>query len=190
MQGLQVFIRTVDALNEWLGRLIAWLTLGCVLATFGVAVMRYQFSIGRPWAEELYVWLHAFVFMAGAGYTFVQHGHVRVDIFYGSMSLRRRAWIDLLGTLFFILGVIGILIPVMPQVVFFVLSLVFFSMAFPSLRRRLRRFRRRHPKLDRAFTKWRERGRKKRLALIRKAKKLRHEFEERFDETAGRRSRR
>ena len=103
MQGLQVFIRTVDALNEWLGRLIAWLTLGCVLATFGVAVMRYQFSIGRPWAEELYVWLHAFVFMAGAGYTFVHHGHVRVDIFYGSMSLRRRAWIDLLGTLFFLM---------------------------------------------------------------------------------------
>ena len=103
---------------------------------------------------------------------------------------KRRVRNILLGTLFFILGVIGILIPVMPQVVFFVLSLVFFSMAFPSLRRRLRRFRRRHPKLDRAFTKWRERGRKKRLALIRKAKKLRHEFEERFDETAGRRSRR
>lgn len=103
MQGLQVFIRTVDAMNEWLGRLIAWLTLGCVLVTFGVAVMRYQFSIGRPWAEELYVWLHAFVFMAGAGYTFIHHGHVRVDIFYGSVSPRRRAWIDLVGTLAFLM---------------------------------------------------------------------------------------
>ena len=73
------------------------------------------------------------------------------------------------------LGVIGILVPVMPQVVFFLLSLIFFSMAFPSLRRRVRRYRRRHPKLDRVYTKWRERSRKKRLKLIRKARKFRHD---------------
>jgi uncharacterized membrane protein YbaN (DUF454 family) len=95
----------------------------------------------------------------------------------------------LLGILFFVLGVIGIFIPVMPQIVFFLLSLVFFSMAFPSLRRRLRRFRRRHPSLDRAYVKWREKGRRKRQNLIRKARKFRHDFEERFDDTAGRRSR-
>ena len=111
------------------------------------------------------------------------HEHPRTPVH------KRRTRHILLGTLFFVLGVIGILIPVMPQLVFFVLSLVFFSMAFPSLRRRLRRFRRRHPKLDRAFLKWRERSRKKRLALIRKARNLRHDFEERFDDTAGRRSR-
>src|SRR4029453_19608403 len=93
----------------------------------------------------------------------------------------RRTRNILLGVLFFILGVIGILIPVMPQVVFFLMSLVFFSMAFPSLRRRVRRFRKRHPSLERAYVKWRERGRKKRQELIRKGRKLRHDFEERFD---------
>ena len=93
----------------------------------------------------------------------------------------RRTRNILLGVLFFILGVIGILIPVMPQIVFFLMSLVFFSMAFPGLRRRVRRFRKRHPSLERAYVKWRERGRKKRQELIRKARKLRHDFEERFD---------
>ena len=92
---------------------------------------------------------------------------------------RRRVRNTLLGVLFFILGVIGVFIPVMPQIIFFLMSLVFFSMAFPSLRRRLRRFRRRHPSLDRAYGKWREKSRRKRLTLIRKARKFRHDL---FDE--------
>jgi flagellar biosynthesis component FlhA len=94
---------------------------------------------------------------------------------------RRRVRNTLLGILFFVLGVIGIFIPVMPQIIFFLLSLVFFFIAFPSLRRRLRRFRRRHPSLDRAYVKWREKSRQRRLKLIRKARKIRHDFEERFD---------
>ena len=89
---------------------------------------------------------------------------------------RRRIRNTVFGILFFILGVIGIFIPVMPQIIFFLMSLVFFSMAFPSLRRRLRRFRRRHPSLDRAYVKWREKSRRKRQTLIRKARKIRHDF--------------
>jgi len=86
-----------------------------------------------------------------------------------------------LGILFFVLGVIGILIPVMPQIVFFFLSALFFSMVSPRLRRALRRFRKRHPSVDRAYAKWREKSRRKRQELIRKARKFRHDIEERFD---------
>jgi TRAP-type mannitol/chloroaromatic compound transport system permease small subunit len=32
--------------------------------------------------QESYVWLYSFVFMLGAGYTLLDNGHVRVDIFY------------------------------------------------------------------------------------------------------------
>ena len=64
----------------------------------------------------------------------------------------------LLGIFFFILGVIGILIPVMPQIVFFFLSALFFSMVSPRLRRALRRFRKRHPSVDRAYAKWRSKA--------------------------------
>jgi uncharacterized membrane protein YbaN (DUF454 family) len=88
---------------------------------------------------------------------------------------KRRFRNFLLGIGFFVLGVIGIFIPVMPQIIFFLLSLVFFSMVSQRLRRAMRRFRRRHPSLDRAYTKWRERGRRKRLKMIRKARKLRHD---------------
>lgn len=53
--------------------------------------------------QELYVWQHAAVFMVGAGYTMLHGGHVNVDIAYGRFSPRKKAWVDILGTLFFLL---------------------------------------------------------------------------------------
>ena len=102
MKALSGFVRLVDAINDWIGRTVAWLTAGCVVTCFAVVVLRYAFNIGFPWLQELYVWQHAAVFMAGAGYTMLHRGHVNVDVFYGSMSERRRAWVDILGTLFFL----------------------------------------------------------------------------------------
>jgi uncharacterized membrane protein YbaN (DUF454 family) len=89
-----------------------------------------------------------------------------------------------LGVGFFILGVIGIFIPVMPQIIFFFLSALFFSFVSPRLRRGLRRFRKRHPSLDKAYTKWREKSRRRRLKIIRKARKIRHDIEERFEDSS------
>ena len=102
MNLLKGFVRGIDAFNDWVGRTVAWLTLGCVLTCFAVVVLRYAFSIGFPWLQELYVWQHATVFMAGAGYTMLHGGHVHVDVLYGRLDDRRRAWIDIVGTLVFL----------------------------------------------------------------------------------------
>lgn len=102
MSALVGFIRGVDALNDWIGRTVSWLTLGCVLTCFAVVVLRYAFDVGFPWLQEFYVWQHAAVFMAGAGYTLLHRGHVSVDVLYGKASPRRRAWIDIGGTLVFL----------------------------------------------------------------------------------------
>jgi uncharacterized protein len=67
-----------------------------------------------------------------------------------------------LAIFFFILGVIGVLLPVVPQVPFFIMSLIFFSLVFPRVRRALRRFLHRHPKLAHAYKKWRDKARHKR----------------------------
>ena len=85
------------------GRSIAWLTLAMVVITFLVVVFRYAFSIGWIAMQESVTYLHALVFMLGAAYTLKQNGHVRVDIFYEKISRRKRAWIDLLGTLLLLL---------------------------------------------------------------------------------------
>jgi TRAP-type mannitol/chloroaromatic compound transport system permease small subunit len=102
MNAVAGFIRGVDGLNDWIGRAASWLTLGCVLTCFAVVVLRYAFDLGFPWLQELYVWQHAAVFMAGAGYTMLHRGHVSVDVLYGKASPRGRAWIDIAGTLVFL----------------------------------------------------------------------------------------
>lgn len=103
MPALAAFIRSVDWLNERIGRLISWLTLATVVICATVVFLRYAFSIGFVWMQELYVWTYAIVFMAGAGYALLHGGHVRVDIFYAQASARRKAWIDLVCTLVFLL---------------------------------------------------------------------------------------
>lgn len=93
----------LDRISIVAGRITSWLTLVMVIVTVVIVVMRYAFDAGAVWLQESVVWMHAVVFMVGAAYTLQQDDHVRVDIFYRDMSRRRRAWVDLLGTLLFLL---------------------------------------------------------------------------------------
>ena len=93
----------MDRFNSLAGKAAAWLTLFMVLVTFVVVVMRYVFDAGFIWLQESVVWMHAFVFMVGAAYTLQQEEHVRVDIFYRNMNRKRRAWVDLIGVIVFLL---------------------------------------------------------------------------------------
>ena len=99
----------------------------------------------------------------------------------GSRYKRQKIWNIALGVFFFILGVIGILIPVMPQLIFFFLSLVFFSRVSPRLRRAVRRYRKRHPKLDNAYQSWRRKAREKRREIIRRARAMGQNIEEKVE---------
>jgi len=93
----------LDRISVFLGKTSAWLTLLMVIVTFVVVVMRYVFDVGFIWLQESVVWMHAFVFMVGAAYTLQQEEHVRVDIFYRDMSPQRKAWIDIIGVVLFLL---------------------------------------------------------------------------------------
>lgn len=85
---------------------------------------------------------------------------------------RSRTWNIILAVFFFLLGVVGIIIPVMPQIAFFAMSAFFLSMASPPVRRALRRFLHRHPKMAHRYNAWRHKRRLKRLARIRKRREL------------------
>jgi TRAP-type mannitol/chloroaromatic compound transport system permease small subunit len=95
--------RLTDRCNEWLGRKLAWLALAMVLLQFVIVVMRYVFGLGSVKLQEGVVYLHATVFMVGAGYTLLHNGHVRCDIFYAPASPRAKAWVDLVGVAVFLL---------------------------------------------------------------------------------------
>jgi TRAP-type mannitol/chloroaromatic compound transport system permease small subunit len=96
---LQSLADNIDRFNALIGRTIAWLTLGMVIVTFLVVLLRYAFSIGWISMQESVTYMHALVFMLGAAYALQKDKHVRVDIFYQRLSPRTRAWINLLGSL-------------------------------------------------------------------------------------------
>ncbi len=101
--ALKTYVRRTEGLNEAVGRTVAWFVFGAVLVAFAVVVLRKVFNIGLIWMQDVYVAQHAVAFMLGAGYTMLHGGHVRVDIFYQEASARRRAWVDIFGTLVFLL---------------------------------------------------------------------------------------
>jgi TRAP-type mannitol/chloroaromatic compound transport system permease small subunit len=93
----------IDRAIDALGRATAWLTLALVALAFGLVLVRYLFGSGSIAGQEAVLWLHSLVFLLGASYA-LRHGqHVRVDLFYQRFGPRGRAWVDLLGTLVFLL---------------------------------------------------------------------------------------
>ncbi len=96
--------------SELTGAVIAWLTLPMVAGTFVIALLRYAFSLNWIWMQELVVWMHAVVFMLAAAYTLNRDEHVRVDIFYRQFPARRKALINLIGSLVFLLPLSSVLI--------------------------------------------------------------------------------
>ncbi len=103
MGGMARAIRTIDRINDGVGRVVAWLTLATVLICGAVVVLRYAAGTGYVWMQELYVWTHALVFMLAAGYAYLRNVHVRVDIWYASASPKAKAWVDLFGVVFLLL---------------------------------------------------------------------------------------
>jgi len=93
----------IDALNERVGKLVYWLVLATVLISAGNAIMRKMFSMSSNAWLELQWYLFSAVFLLCAGYTLLHNGHVRIDVLAGRLSPTGQAWIDILGTLFFLL---------------------------------------------------------------------------------------
>lgn len=96
-------ISLINQLNDRVGQVIAWFTTLLVLIVFGDVTFRYLFKSSSATLVELEWHLFALIFMLGAGYTLRADRHVRVDVFYANFSRRTKAWINALGTLFFLL---------------------------------------------------------------------------------------
>jgi len=96
-------LRIVDAVTEFVGRHVAWLVLAMMAITCLVVLLRYGFGIGSIALQESVIYLHASVFLLGAGYALKHHNQVRVDIFYRRFSPRGRSWVDALGSLILLL---------------------------------------------------------------------------------------
>jgi TRAP-type mannitol/chloroaromatic compound transport system permease small subunit len=110
MRGWLALARGIDALNERVGRAVIWLVLAVTLISAGNAAIRYAFGMSSNGWLEIQWYLFAAIFLLGAGYTLKHNGHVRIDVVYDHLRPRTRAWIDLLGTVLFLLPLCALLI--------------------------------------------------------------------------------
>ena len=100
MKNLSAFLNIV---NRYAGYLCAFLVVLMVVNVFLVVILRYLFGISFIWMQETYVWMHAYIFMVGAGFTYLNDDHVRIDIIYRSSSKLYKAIVDLVGNIFLLL---------------------------------------------------------------------------------------
>lgn len=103
MNFLYRLSRLIDGFSLVTGKAIAWLAITMVLVQFGVVIMRYVYGLSFIWMQESITYMHALLFMVGAGYTLLMDGHVRVDVFYREAGRRKQARTDLLGAIFFLI---------------------------------------------------------------------------------------
>ena len=110
MKFLNAIARTIDVTNEAIGRAVLWFVGLATLISAGNALARYGLGISSNAWLEIQWYLFAGIILLAAGYTLKHNGHVRIDVVYGRFSARTRAWIDLFGTLFFLLPLCGLML--------------------------------------------------------------------------------
>ncbi len=103
MDVLMRLSRGIDAVNERIGRAVYWLVLAMVLVSAGNAIIRKTLNMSSNAWLELQWYLFSAVFLLCAAYTLLRNEHVRIDVIAGRLSPRAQAWIDIFGTVFFLL---------------------------------------------------------------------------------------
>lgn len=103
MQGLLNLSRLIDRATDKLGHTLYWLVLVTVLISAANATIRKLFNYSSNAYLEVQWYLFSVIFLFLAGYTLLHNEHVRIDIVTGRLSARARAWIEVFGTIFFLL---------------------------------------------------------------------------------------
>ena len=103
MDTLLRLSRIIDAVSRFFGKFIIWLVLAATLISAGNAIARKAFNIGSNAFLEIQWYLFGAVFLLGAGYTFLQNAHVRIDVVASRLSMRTRMIIDIAGIIVFLL---------------------------------------------------------------------------------------
>ena len=96
-------VRTIDTLNDRIGRAVSWLALVLVVVGGWNAIARYlDRETGTVLSSNFWIeagwYLFALLLLFGAAWVLRNDAHVRVDVFYSRLSDRGKAWIDMIGS--------------------------------------------------------------------------------------------
>ena len=108
MSLLRKAAAAIDRMNDGIGSVVVWLSLFMIVFGAYNAVARYAtrflgVNLSSNALYELQWYLFSVVFLLGAAWGLRHDVHVRVDVLYGRLGTRKKAWIDLLGTVLFLI---------------------------------------------------------------------------------------
>lgn len=95
--------KVIDGMVDKVGGLVSHLNLVLILLICVDVALRYLFSVTKVWVLDLEWHLFAVIFLIGASYTLQADKHVRVDVFFERFSPKTKAWIDIVGTILFLI---------------------------------------------------------------------------------------
>ena len=104
---LSHYVRFVDRMNYRLGRIIMYGIFAMILVLLWSSVSKTFFLPSR-WTLEIAQFALVAYYMLGGPYSIQLGANVRMDLFYGNWSTRKKAWIDAF-TIWFLLFYLGIL---------------------------------------------------------------------------------
>ena len=103
MGFLLTMSRWIDAINDRVGRFVSWaILLAVVVAVFNAFGRKFMHAGSNAWIE-LQWYLFGALFLLSSGYTLLKNGHVRVDVLSSRLAKRTQMWIEVIGTVFFLL---------------------------------------------------------------------------------------
>jgi TRAP-type mannitol/chloroaromatic compound transport system permease small subunit len=98
-------LKIIGKIIDGLGNFCSLLMILMIINVFYDVIMRYFFNDVSIGMQELEWHLFAAMFMFGIAYTLKEDAHVRVDIFYDAMSVKKQAIINIFGSLVFALPI-------------------------------------------------------------------------------------
>ncbi len=93
----------IDSVVDIVGKVTSILLLLMIFNVFYDVIMRYFFRNSSVGMQEMEWHLFSVIILFGVSVALKDEGHVRVDFLYEKYSVRTKAMINILGTLFFLL---------------------------------------------------------------------------------------
>jgi TRAP-type mannitol/chloroaromatic compound transport system permease small subunit len=93
----------IESVVDIVGKVTSILLLLMIFNVFLDVVMRYFFRNSSVGMQEMEWHLFSIVILFGVSVALKDEGHVRVDFLYEKFSIRKKAIINILGTIFFLL---------------------------------------------------------------------------------------
>ncbi len=102
-------LSTVDWVSIWVGKIFSILSLAVAVAITYEVIKRYVFHIATQWATEFTIMSCGLVYVMGGAWTMYSNQHMRIEIFYGKLSPKKKAILDVFTFVFFLAYIIPLL---------------------------------------------------------------------------------